>query len=80
MKKFIAAVIALITLATVTVFAAPPQFNTPYIGNAYRKTFHKRDCPSVRQMNVANQVPLNSVQEALDAGYHPCGRCKPWTP
>ena len=31
---------AIINGETVTVFAAPPQFDTPYIGNAYRKTFH----------------------------------------
>ena len=80
MKKFFAAIVALIVLATVTAFAAPPLFDTPYIGNKFRKTFHYRDCPSVRQMNSENQVPLNSVDEALAAGYHPCGNCKPWTP
>lgn len=80
MKKFFATVVALTVLATVTVFAAPPKFDTPYIGNSYRMTFHKRDCPSVLQMNHANQVPLNSVDEALAQGYHPCGNCKPWTP
>ena len=77
MKKFIAATIALITLATVTVFAAPPQFNTPYIGNAYRLTLHYRDCPSVEQMNPENQVPFNTREEAIELGYHPCGNCRP---
>lgn len=80
MKKFFAAVIALIVLTTAAVFAAPPKYDTPYIGNSYRKTFHKRDCPSVIQMNHKNQVPFKSVEEALNAGYSPCGNCKPWTP
>lgn len=79
MKKIFAAVVTLIILATVTAFAAA-RFDTPYIGNSYRMTFHKRDCPSVVQMNPVNQVPLNSVDEALKAGYHPCGNCKPWSP
>lgn len=80
MKKFFAAIVTLIILTTATVLAAPPLFDTPYIGNKFRKTFHYRDCPSVMQMNRENQVPLKSVDEALRQGYHPCGNCKPWTP
>ena len=79
MKKFAAAIVAVLILMTTTAFAVI-RFNTPYIGNSYRMTFHKRDCPSVIQMNPENQVPLNSVDEALKAGYHPCGNCKPWSP
>ena len=77
MKKFLAAVIAGLILTTATVIAAPPLFDTPYIGNGYRLTFHKRDCPSVVQMNYKNQVPFNSREEAIAAGYSPCGNCKP---
>lgn len=80
MKNFFAAFVTLVLLSTAVVLAAPPQFDTPYIGNKYRMTFHNRDCPSVLQMNVANQVPLRSVDEALKAGYSPCGQCKPWSP
>lgn len=80
MKKFLAAVVALMILSTATVFATAALFDTPYIGNSYRKTFHYRDCPSVAQMNPKNQVPLNSVDEALAKGYHLCGNCKPWSP
>lgn len=80
MKKFLTVIVALIVLATATVLAAPPLFDTPYIGNSYRMTFHYRDCPSVMQMNQENQVPLKSVDEALAKGYHPCGNCKPWKP
>lgn len=80
MKKFFIAVVALIVTASATVFAASALFDTPYIGNKFRMTFHYRDCPSVAQMNRENQVPLNSVEEALARGYHPCGNCKPWSP
>ena len=71
MKKFFAAIVTILILSTAVVIAAPPKFDTPYIGNSYRKTFHKRDCPSVLQMNHKNQVPFNSVDEALNAGYFP---------
>ena len=80
MKKIFAAIVTILILSTAIVFAAEPLFDTPYIGNSYRKTFHYRDCPSVRQMNHKNQVQFKSVDEALNAGYSPCGNCKPWTP
>ena len=77
MKKFIVAIIAVLVMTTAVVFASPALFDTPYIGNKYRHTFHKRDCPSVYQMWEEHQVPLNSREEAIQAGYRPCGNCKP---
>lgn len=76
MKKFFAAIIALIVLTTATVFARA-LFDTPYIGNSYRHKFHKRDCPSVDQMWEKHQVPFNSREEAISAGYEPCKNCNP---
>lgn len=77
MKKFFAAIGVVLLLSTAVVFADPPRFDTPYIGNAYRKVFHYRDCPSVEQMNPENQVPLQSVDEAQRKGFRPCKNCKP---
>lgn len=80
MKKFFAAIVAVLILTTAVVLAAPPLFDTPYIGNSYRMTFHYRDCPSVDQMNPKNQVPFNTPEEAFAQGYHPCGNCRPDIP
>ena len=77
MKKFFAAIIALIVLTTATAFAAVILFDTPYIGNSYRQTLHVRDCDSVWQMNPNNQVGFNTRAEAFNQGYHPCGNCRP---
>ena len=77
MKKFFAAVIAGLILMTATVIAAPPLFDTPYIGNSYRHTFHYRACPSVVEMWAEHQVPFNTRDEAVAAGYRPCGNCRP---
>ena len=79
MKKFFAAIIAVLILTTVTAFAAA-LFDTPYIGNKFRGTLHYRDCPSVDQMNPKNQVPFNTPKDAFDKGYHPCGNCRPDIP
>ena len=77
MKKFFAAIVALIVLTTATAFAATILFDTPYIGNSFRKTLHVRDCDSVWQMNPNNQVGFNTRDEAFRQGYHPCGNCRP---
>ncbi len=77
MKKIFAAVVTILILTTAVVIAAPPQFDTPYIGNSYRLTLHKRTCPSVWQMWVEHQVPFNTREEAIAQGYHPCGNCRP---
>ena len=79
MKKFLAAVVMLITLVTAVVFAAPPLFDSPYIGNSNpeRLRFHLRDCRSVNEMRPEHQVPFYSREDAIAAGYVPCKRCNP---
>lgn len=72
MKKFFAAIIALIVFATATAFANPN-----YIGNANSKKFHFADCSSVNKMNPNNRVNFNTRDEAIAAGYVPCKRCNP---
>lgn len=48
-----------------------------YMGNANSKKFHYPDCPSGKRTKPSNQVWFASKQEALDAGYEPCGSCNP---
>lgn len=76
-KLFVGLCAASILIGTASALALPAKFDTPYIGNAYRKVFHYRDCPSVDQMNPENQVPLQSVDEARRNGFRPCKNCKP---
>ena len=52
-------------------------YDTPYIGNKYRGTFHYRDCESVAEMWEENQVPLATREEAIQKGYRPCKNCRP---
>ena len=72
MKKFIAATLALIILSMATVFA-----NVGYVGNSNSHKFHYADCSTLKKMNPANRVNFNSRDEAINAGYVPCKRCKP---
>jgi len=48
-----------------------------YIGNKNSKVFHHASCSSVKQMSEGNRVCFGSREEAIAAGYRPCGRCKP---
>lgn len=73
MKKFFAAVVAFIIMTTA--FATVLASN--YIGNANTGKFHYADCSSVDKMNPANKVFMNTREEAINAGYVPCKRCKP---
>ena len=66
----------ILTLFVVTALSAA-LYDTPYIGNSYRGTFHYRECESVGQMNPRNQVPLQTREEAIEKGFRPCGNCRP---
>lgn len=63
---------------------APPEtsFKQPqgqssgaYIGNRNSKKFHLPSCRTLPTPH--NQVPFNSRDEAVRAGYVPCGNCNP---
>lgn len=51
--------------------------NAAYIGNRNTKKFHSPSCDSVREMKESNRVEFSDREEAIDAGYKPCGRCNP---
>jgi len=72
-KKFLTALVAIIfvTTAFATVFAAS------YVGNANSRKFHVPSCTYAKKMNPKNRVDFANRDEAVDAGYIPCKRCKP---
>ncbi len=52
----------------------------PYIGNTRTKKFHYRECKWAKLYLTKKPhevVYFNTRQEAVDAGYVPCKRCKP---
>lgn len=51
------------------------EVESTYIGNKRSKKFHKPTCRTLPAPQ--NQVPLNSREEAIGAGYSPCGNCRP---
>lgn len=48
-----------------------------YVGNRNTKKFHLPTCYWASQISPQNRVEFRSRQEAVKAGYSPCGHCKP---
>lgn len=55
--------------------AASTDETAYYIGNVNSQVFHRPDCPNLPLEK--NQIIFDSRQEAVDAGYRPCGNCNP---
>lgn len=49
--------------------------DTPYLGNGKRQVFHAAACPSSLAKNCT--PPFATRDEAIDAGFRPCQRCRP---
>lgn len=54
-----------------------PEKEVQYIGNSNTKKFHYPSCRSVKDIKDSNKVYFYSRDEAINAGYSPCGICKP---
>ncbi len=54
---------------------SPSDPEGEYIGNRRSQVFHRSSCPNLPKAD--NQILFSTRQEALDAGYHPCGNCNP---
>lgn len=52
--------------------------NTIYVLNTNTMKFHRPDCPSVPDISDSNrEESAQPREELIEAGYEPCGRCKP---
>ena len=50
-----------------------------YIGSKESNKYHYKTCRWVKNIKKENIVEFKTVKEAVDAGYEPCGTCKPRT-
>jgi methylphosphotriester-DNA--protein-cysteine methyltransferase len=44
-------------------------------GNKQLKIYGTLHCKSGKRMKISNRIFFSSEQEAIDAGYRPCGHC-----
>lgn len=64
--------------------AAPPEqpqataaVQAAYVGNRNSMKYHSADCRYAAQVKAENRIAFDSAEQALIAGYTPCGACKP---
>lgn len=50
---------------------------TTYVGSAKSDKFHYTDCRAAQRIKSSNLVYFYSREEAINAGYVPCGICHP---
>lgn len=48
-----------------------------YVGSAQSDKFHHPGCRWARKIKSGNLITFNSREEAVNAGYSPCGTCNP---
>lgn len=67
-----------IALATITLLSAvTPALAADYLGNTKSMKFHYSSCRTIKNPSASHFVSLGSRDEAINAGYAPCGVCKP---
>ncbi len=55
----------------------PYDENATFVGNYDSKVFHTKECGYGKKIAEGRKVSLYSKDEAVAAGYKPCGHCKP---
>ncbi|WP_143747179.1 hypothetical protein [Megasphaera sp. An286] len=48
-----------------------------YVGNSHSMKFHSEGCRAEQKIRADHRVYLETREEAINAGYTPCGICKP---
>lgn len=67
--------IALVAIAICSAMA--PALAANYLGNSKSMKFHYSDCRTIKNPSASHFISLGSRDEAVAAGYVPCGVCKP---
>ncbi len=60
-----------------TVYRVDTDKNYKYMGNSNTRKFHLTSCDSASRTKESNRVYFETRDEAIEAGYEPCKRCKP---
>lgn len=48
-----------------------------YVGNMSSRKFHYDNCRAASKIKTGNRTTFDSRDEAISAGYKPCGICRP---
>lgn len=73
-KKQIAFILLVLVTLLMTMSTA---LATTYVGSDKSDKFHYTDCRAAQRIKSSNLVHFYSRKEAINAGYVPCGICRP---
>ncbi len=71
MKKISALLAAFCLALPLTAFAEG------YVGNSKSLKFHTAACRAAKRISSAHRVEFENRDAAVEAGYQPCGICRP---
>jgi hypothetical protein len=66
-----------ITTAVIFTTLLMASTSLAYIGNSNSLKFHADGCRAAQKINAANRVYFDTRDDAVSAGYVPCGICRP---
>ena len=72
-KRISILLVVLFTMALATSTALA----TTYVASAQSNKFHYSSCRAAKRINQSNLITFSSRDEAINAGYSPCGICHP---
>jgi methylphosphotriester-DNA--protein-cysteine methyltransferase len=48
-----------------------------YVASKFSVQYHLSTCKKAKRIQIQNRVTFDSAEKAVNAGYLPCGKCKP---
>ena len=72
-KRTALLLVVLFTMALATSSALA----TTYVASSQSNKFHYTSCRAAKRINQSNLITFSSRDEAINAGYSPCGICHP---
>lgn len=72
-KRMALLLVVLFTMALATSSALA----TTYVASSQSNKFHYSSCRAAKRINQNNLITFGSREEAINAGYSPCGICHP---
>jgi len=78
-KGFLIILVCLLVFLPLVIFAGNSKKNYKYVGSKFSINYHLPSCKKAKRIQEKNRVTFASAEEAIKAGYVPCGLCKPPT-
>ena len=76
-KSFLVIVMFLLVFLPSAISAGNSKKNYKYVGSKFSINYHLPSCKKAKRIQEQNRVTFTSAEEAIKAGYVPCGLCKP---